>query len=250
MNTAQNSDSALTLKQFNTLPVEQQVIYLCHQANLPSSKVEMKDVICFVSQNRAFINTTKLPIQVINQINNFLIQKRRYETHKKEHRSTLCWDCCRASAGISSPCIKTLYCEDKKNLFLNEQIPLPPKARGFQTRLKWNGQHSEEIIKNQMGNTSSKPSGQILINSVCVYYCPFFQMDYTKPLQFTDIVALISFWGETQFGYTVSERSLRTRTKKYINQYNTVIFPQLKEYNQELKINFLRCHWFVFYILT
>ena len=242
MNTAQNSDSALTLKQFNTLPVEQQVIYLCHQANLPSSKVEMKDVICFVSQNRAFINTTKLPIQVINQINNFLIQKRRYETHKKEHRSTLCWDCCRASAGISSPCIKTLYCEDKKNLFLNEQIPLPPKARGFQTRLKWNGQHSEEIIKNQMGDTSSKPSGQILINSVCVYYCPFFQMDYTKPLQFTDIVALISFWGETQFGYTVSERSLRTRTKKYINQYNTVIFPQLKEYNQELKINFLRCH--------
>ena len=242
MNTAQNSDSALTLKQFNTLPVEQQVIYLCHQANLPSSKVEMKDVICFVSQNRAFINTTKLPIQVINQINNFLIQKRRYETHKKEHRSTLCWDCCRASAGISSPCIKTLYCEDKKNLFLTEQIPLPPKARGFQTRLKWNGQHSEEIIKNQMGNTSSKPSGQILINSVCVYYCPYFQMDYTKPLQFTDIVALISFWGETQFGYTVSERSLRTRTKKYINQYNTVIFPQLKEYNQELKINFLRCN--------
>ena len=242
MNTAQNSDSTLTLKQFNSLPVEQQIIYLCHQANLPSSKVEMKDVICFVSQNRAFIDTTKLPIQVINQINNFLIQKRRYETHKKEHRSTLCWDCCRASAGISSPCIKTLYCEDKKNLFLNEQIPLPPKARGFQTRLKWNGQHSEEIIKNQMGNTSSKPSGQILINSVCVYYCPFFQMDYTKPLQFTDIVALISFWGETQFGYTVSERSLRTRTKKYINQYNTVIFPQLKEYNQELKINFLRCH--------
>ena len=242
MNTAQNSDSALTLKQFNTLPVEQQVIYLCHQANVSSSKVEMKDVICFVSQNRAFINTTKLPIQVINQINNFLIQKRRYETHKKEHRSTLCWDCCRASAGISSPCIKTLYCEDKKNLFLNEQIPLPPKARGFQTRLKWNGQHSEEIIKNQMGDTSSKPSGQILINSVCVYYCPCFQMDYTKPLQFTDIVALISFWGETQFGYTVSERSLRTRTKKYINQYNTVIFPQLKEYNQELKINFFRCH--------
>lgn len=242
MNAAQNSDSALTLKQFNSLPVEQQVIYLCHQANLPSSKVEMKDVICFVSQNRAFIDTTKLPIQVINQINNFLIQKRRYETHKKEHRSTLCWDCCRASAGISSPCIKTLYCEDKKNLFLNEQIPLPPKARGFQTRLKWNGQHSEEIIKNQMRDTSSKPSGQILINSVCVYYCPYFQMDYTKPLQFTDIVALISFWGETQFGYTVSERSLRTRTKKYINQYNTVIFPQLKEYNQELKINFLRCH--------
>ena len=242
MNTAQNSDSALTLKQFNSLPVEQQVIYLCHQANVSSSKVEMKDVICFVSQNRAFIDTTKLPIQVINQINNFLIQKRRYETHKKEHRSTLCWDCCRASAGISSPCIKTLYCEDKKNLFLNEQIPLPPKARGFQTRLKWNGQYSEEIIKNQMGDTSSKPSGQILINSVCVYYCPFFQMDYTKPLQFTDIVALISFWGETQFGYTVSERSLRTRTKKYINQYNTVIFPQLKEYNQELKINFLRCH--------
>ena len=242
MNTAQNSDSALTLKQFNSLPVEQQVIYLCHQANLPSSKVEMKDVICFVSQNRAFIDTTKLPIQVINQINNFLIQKRRYETHKKEHRSTLCWDCCRASAGISSPCIKTLYCEDKKNLFLNEQIPLPPKARGLQTRLKWNGQHSEEIIKNQMRDTSSKPSGQILINSVCVYYCPFFQMDYTKPLQFTDIVALISFWGETQFGYTVSERSLRTRTKKYINQYNTVIFPQLKEHNQELKINFLRCH--------
>ena len=242
MNTAQNSDSALTLKQFNSLPVEQQIIYLCHQANVSSSKVEMKDVICFVSQNRAFIDTTKLPIQVINQINNFLIQKRRYETHKKEHRSTLCWDCCRASAGISSPCIKTLYCEDKKNLFLNEQIPLPPKARGFQTRLKWNGQHSEEIIKNQMRDTSSKPSGQILINSVCVYYCPFFQMDYTKPLQFTDIVALISFWGETQFGYTVSERSLRTRTKKYINQYNTVIFPQLKEYNQELKINFLRCH--------
>ena len=242
MNTAQNSDSALTLKQFNSLPVEQQIIYLCHQANVSSSKVEMKDVICFVSQNRAFIDTTKLPIQVINQINNFLIQKRRYETHKKEHRSTLCWDCCRASAGISSPCIKTLYCEDKKNLFLNEQIPLPPKARGLQTRLKWNGQHSEEIIKNQMGDTSSKPSGQILINSVCVYYCPFFQMDYTKPLQFTDIVALISFWGETQFGYTVSERSLRTRTKKYINQYNTVIFPQLKEYNQELKINFLRCH--------
>ena len=240
MNTAQNSDSALTLKQFNSLPVEQQIIYLCHQANVSSSKVEMKDVICFVSQNRAFIDTTKLPIQVINQINNFLIQKRRYETHKKEHRSTLCWDCCRASAGISSPCIKTLYCEDKKNLFLNEQIPLPPKARGFQTRLKWNGQHSEEIIKNQMGDTSSKPSGQILINSVCVYYCPFFQMDYTKPLQFTDIVALISFWGETQFGYTVSERSLRTRTKKYINQYNTVIFPQLKEYNQELKINFFR----------
>ena len=242
MNTAQNSDSALTLKQFNSLPVEQQVIYLCHQANVSSSKVEMKDVICFVSQNRAFINTTKLPIQVINQINNFLIQKRRYETHKKEHRSTLCWDCCRASAGISSPCIKTLYCEDKKNLFLNEQIPLPPKARGFQTRLKWNGQYSEEIIKNQMGDTPSKPSGQILINSVCVYYCPFFQMDYTKPLQFTDIVALISFWGETQFGYTVSERSLRTRTKKYINQYNTVIFPQLKEHNQELKINFLHCH--------
>lgn len=242
MNTAQNSDSALTLEQFNALPVEQQVIYLCHQANVSSSKVEMKDVICFVSQNRAFINTTKLPIQVINQINNFLIQKRRYETHKKEHRSTLCWDCCRASAGISSPCIKTLYCEDKKNLFLNEQIPLPPKARGFQTRLKWNGQHSEEIIKNQMRDTSSKPSGQILINSVCVYYCPFFQMDYTKPLQFTDIVALISFWGETQFGYTVSERSLRTRTKKYINQYNTVIFPQLKEYNQELKINFFRCY--------
>lgn len=242
MNTAQNSDSALTLKQFNALPVEQQVVYLCHQANVSSSKIEMKDVICFVSQNRAFINTTKLPIQVINQINNFLIQKRRYETHKKEHRSTLCWDCCRASAGISSPCIKTLYCEDKKNLFLNEQIPLPPKARGFQTRLKWNGQYSEEIIKNQMGNTSSKPSGQILINSVCVYYCPYFQMDYTKPLQFTDIVALISFWGETQFGYTVSERSLRTRTKKYVNQYNTVIFPQLKEYNQELKINFLRCH--------
>lgn len=242
MNTAQNSDSALTLKQFNSLPVEQQIIYLCHQANVSSSKVEMKDVICFVSQNRAFIDTTKLPIQVINQINNFLIQKRRYETHKKEHRSTLCWDCCRASAGISSPCIKTLYCEDKKNLFLNEQIPLPPKARGFQTRLKWNGQHSEEIIKNQMRDTSSKPSGQILINSVCVYYCPFFQMDYTKPLQFTDIVALISFWGETQFGYTVSERSLRTRTKKYINQYNTVIFPQLKEHNQELKINFLRCH--------
>lgn len=242
MNTAQNSDSALTLKQFNSLPVEQQIIYLCHQANVSSSKVEMKDVICFVSQNRAFIDTTKLPIQVINQINNFLIQKRRYETHKKEHRSTLCWDCCRASAGISSPCIKTLYCEDKKNLFLNEQIPLPPKARGFQTRLKWNGQHSEEIIKNQMRDTSSKPSGQILINSVCVYYCPYFQMDYTKPLQFTDIVALISFWGETQFGYTVSERSLRTRTKKYINQYNTVIFPQLKEYNQELKINFLRCN--------
>ena len=241
MNTAQNSDSALTLEQFNSLPVEQQVTYLCHQANLPSSKVEMKDVIHFVSQNRPTIDTTKLPIQVINQINNFLIQKRRYETHKKEHRSTLCWDCCRASAGISSPCIKTLYCEDKKNLFLNEQIPLPPKARGFQTRLKWNGQHSEEIIKNQMGNTSSKPSGQILINSVCVYYCPYFQMDYTKPLQFTDIVALISFWGETQFGYTVSERSLRTRTKKYINQYNTVIFPQLKEHNQELKINFLRC---------
>lgn len=242
MNTAQNSDSALTKEQFNALPVEQQVIYLCHQANLPSSKIEMKDVIRFVSQNRPVIDTTKLPIQVINQINNFLIQKRRYETHKKEHRSTLCWDCCRASAGISSPCIKTLYCEDKKNLFLNEQIPLPPKARGFQTRLKWNGQYSEEIIKNQMGNTSSKPSGQILINSVCVYYCPYFQMDYTKPLQFTDIVALISFWGETQFGYTVSERSLRTRTKKYINQYNTVIFPQLKEYNQELKINFLRCH--------
>lgn len=242
MNTAQNSDSALTLKQFNSLPVEQQVTYLCHQANLPSSKVEMKDVIHFVSQNRPTIDTTKLPIQVINQINNFLIQKRRYETHKKEHRSTLCWDCCRASAGISSPCIKTLYCEDKKNLFLNEQIPLPPKARGFQTRLKWNGQHSEEIIKNQMGDTSSKPSGQILINSVCVYYCPYFQMDYTKPLQFTDIVALISFWGETQFGYTVSERSLRTRTKKYINQYNTVIFPQLKEHNQELKINFLRCY--------
>lgn len=242
MNTAQNSDSALTLEQFNSLPVEQQVIYLCHQANLPSSKVEMKDVIHFVSLKRSVIDTTKLPIQVINQINNFLIQKRRYETHKKEHRSTLCWDCCRASAGISSPCIKTLYCEDKKNLFLNEQIPLPPKARGFQTRLKWNGQHSEEIIKNQMGNTSSKPSGQILINSVCVYYCPYFQMDYTKPLQFTDIVALISFWGETQFGYTVSERSLRTRTKKYVNQYNTVIFPQLKEYNQELKINFLRCH--------
>ena len=242
MNTAQNSDSALTLKQFNSLPVEQQVIYLCHQANLPFSKVEMKDVIHFVSQNRPGIDTTKLPIQVINQINNFLIQKRRYETHKKEHRSTLCWDCCRASAGISSPCIKTLYCEDKKNLFLNEQIPLPPKARGLQTRLKWNGQYSEEIIKNQMGDTPSKPSGQILINSVCVYYCPFFQMDYTKPLQFTDIVALISFWGETQFGYTVSERSLRTRTKKYINQYNTVIFPQLKEYNQELKINFLRCH--------
>lgn len=242
MNTAQNSDSALTLKQFNALPVEQQVSYLCHQANVSSSKVEMKDVVLFVSQNRAFINTTKLPIQVINQINNFLIQKRRYKTHKKEHRSTLCWDCCRASAGISSPCIKTLYCEDKKNLFLNEQIPLPPKARGFQTRLKWNGQHSEEIIKNQMRDTSSKPSGQVLINSVCVYYCPFFQMDYTKPLQFTDIVALISFWGETQFGYTVSERSLRTRTKKYINQYNTVIFPQLKEYNQELKINFLRCH--------
>ena len=242
MNAAQNSDSALTLKQFNALPVEQQVIYLCHQANLPSSKLEMRDVIHFVSQNRAFIDTTKLPIQVINQINNFLIQKRRYETHKKEHRSTLCWDCCRASAGISSPCIKTLYCEDKKNLFLNEQIPLPPKARGFQTRLKWNGQYSEEIIKNQMRDTSSKPSGQILINSVCVYYCPYFQMDYTKPLQFTDIVALISFWGETQFGYTVSERSLRTRTKKYINQYNTVIFPQLKEHNQELKINFLRCH--------
>lgn len=242
MNAAQNSDSALTKEQFNSLPVEQQVIYLCHQANVSSSKVEMKDVIWFVSQNRAFINTTKLPIQVINQINNFLIQKRRYETHKKEHRSTLCWDCCRASAGISSPCIKTLYCEDKKNLFLNEQIPLPPKARGFQTRLKWNGQHSEEIIKNQMGNTSSKSSGQILINSVCVYYCPFFQMDYTKPLQFTDIVALISFWGETQFGYTVSERSLRTRTKKYVNQYNTEIFPQLKEYNQELKINFSRCH--------
>lgn len=241
MNTAQNSDSALTLEQFNSLPVEQQVIYLCHQANLPSSKVEMKDVIHFVSLKRSVIDTTKLPIQVINQINNFLIQKRRYETHKKEHRSTLCWDCCRASAGISSPCIKTLYCEDKKNLFLNEQIPLPPKARGFQTRLKWNGQHSEEIIKNQMGNTSSKPSGQILINSVCVYYCPFFQMDYTKPLQFTDIVALISFWGETQFGYTVSERSLRTRTKKYVNQYNTEIFPQLKEYNQELKINFSRC---------
>ena len=242
MNAAQNSDSALTLKQFNSLPVEQQIIYLCHQANVSSSKVEMKDVICFVSQNRAFIDTTKLPIHVINQINNFLIQKRRYETHKKEHRSTLCWDCCRASAGISSPCIKTLYCEDKKNLFLNEQIPLPPKARGFQTRLKWNGQHSEEIIKNQMRDTSSKPSGQILINSVCVYYCPCFQMDYTKPLQFTDIVALISFWGETQFGYTVSERSLRARTKKYINQYNTVIFPQLKEYNQELKINFFRCH--------
>lgn len=242
MNTAQNSDSALTLEQFNSLPVEQQVTYLCHQANLPSSKVEMKDVIHFVSLKRSVIDTTKLPIQVINQINNFLIQKRRYETHKKEHRSTLCWDCCRASAGISSPCIKTLYCEDKKNLFLNEKIPLPPKARGFQTRLKWNGQHSEEIIKNQMRDTSSKPSGQILINSVCVYYCPFFQMDYTKPLQFTDIVALISFWGETQFGYTVSERSLRTRTKKYINQYNTVIFPQLKEYNQELKINFLRCN--------
>lgn len=242
MNTAQNSDSALTLEQFNSLPVEQQVSYLCQQANVSSSKIEMKDVICFVSQNRAFIDTTKLPIQVINQINNFLIQKRRYETHKKEHRSTLCWDCCRASAGISSPCIKTLYCEDKKNLFLNEQIPLPPKARGFQTRLKWNGQYSEEIIKNQMGNTSSKPSGQILINSVCVYYCPYFQMDYTKSLQFTDIVALISFWGETQFGYTVSERSLRTRTKKYINQYNTEIFPQLKEHNQELKINFLRCH--------
>lgn len=240
MSTKQNP--TLTKEQFNSLSIEQQVSYLCHQANVSSSKVEMKDVIWFVSQNRAFINTTKLPIQVINQINNFLIQKRRYETHKKEHRSTLCWDCCRASAGISSPCIKTLYCEDKKSLFLNEQIPLPPKARGFQTRLKWNGQHSEEIIKNQKGNTSSKPSGQILINSVCVYYCPFFQMDYTKPLQFTDIVALISFWGETQFGYTVSERSLRTRTKKYINQYNTEIFPQLKEHNQELKINFLRCH--------
>ena len=241
MNTAQNSDSALTLKQFNSLPVEQQVIYLCHQANLPSSKVEMKDVICFVSQNRAFINTTKLPIQVINQINNFLIQKKRYETYKKDHRPTLCWDCCRASAGTSSPCIKTLYCEDKTNLFLNEQIPLPPKARGFQTRLKWNGQYSEEIIKKQMGNASSKPSGQVLINSVCVYYCPYFQMDYTKPLQFTDMLALVSFWGKTQIGYTVSERSLRARTKKYVNQYNTEIFPQLKEHNQELKINFFRC---------
>lgn len=240
MYTAQNSDSALTLKQFNALPVEQQVIYLCHQANVSSSKVEMKDVICFVSQNRAFIDTTKLPIQVINQINNFLIQKKRYETYKKDHRPTLCWDCCRASAGTSSPCIKTLYCEDKTNLFLDEKIPLPPKARGFQTRLKWNGQSSEEIIKDKQGNTSSKPSGQVLINSVCVYYCPYFQMDYTKPLQFTDVIALISFWGKTQIGYTVSERSLRARTKKYVNQYNTEIFPQLKEYNQELKINFFR----------
>lgn len=240
MYTEQNS--ILTKEQFNSLSVEQQITYLCHQANVSSSKIEMKDVIWFVSQNRAFIDTTKLPIQVINQINNFLIQKRRYETHTKKHRSTLCWDCCRASAGIASPCIKTLYCENKKNLFLDEQIPLPPKARGTQTKLKWNGSYSEEVIKDKMGDTSSKPLGQILINSICVYYCPYFQMDYTKPLQFTDVLALVSFWGETQFGYTVSERSLRTRTKKYVNQYNTLIFPQLKEYNQELKINFLRCY--------
>ena len=241
MNTAQNSDSALTKEQFNSLPVEQQVIYLCHQANLPSSKIEMKDVIRFVSQNRPTIDTTKLPIQVINQINNFLIQKKRYETYKKDHRPTLCWDCCRASAGTSSPCIKTLYCEDKTNLFLDEKIPLPPKAKGLQTKLKWNGKYSEEIIKDKMKDSSSDPSGQVLINSVCVYYCPYFQMDYTKPLQFTDMLALVSFWGKTQIGYTVSERSLRARTKKYVNQYNTEIFPQLKEHNQELKINFFRC---------